>query len=43
MISELNYELIKTRLIDDDLNEKTRNKTIIKDVTAYPFQRLKTT
>jgi hypothetical protein len=40
-ISEVNYELIKTTLIDYDLNEKKMNKTILKDATSLSLSTIK--
>ena len=40
-ISEVNYELIKTTLIDYDLNQKKMNKTILKDATNLSLSTIK--
>ena len=40
-IAEVNYELIKTTLIDYDLNQKKMNKTILKDATNLSLSTIK--
>jgi hypothetical protein len=40
-IAEVNYELIKTILIDYDLNQKKMTKTIIKDATSLCLSTIK--
>jgi hypothetical protein len=40
-IAEVNYELIKTILIDYDLREKKMNKTILKDATSLSLSTIK--
>ena len=40
-ISEVNYELIKTTLIDYDLNEKKMTKTILKDTANLSLSTIK--
>ena len=40
-ISEINYDLIKTKLIDYDLNQKKMNKTILKEATSLSLSTIK--
>ena len=40
-ISEVNYELIRTILIDYDLNQKKMTKTILKDATRLSLSTIK--
>jgi len=40
-ITEVNFELIKTKLIDYDLNKKKMNKTILKDATNLSLSTIK--
>ena len=40
-ISEVNYELIRTTLIDYDLNQKKMTKTILKDATNLSLSTIK--
>ncbi len=40
-ISELNYELIRTTLIDYDLSQKKMTKTILKDATRLSLSTIK--
>jgi hypothetical protein len=40
-VVEVNYELIKTILIDYDLNEKKMNNTILKDATSLSLSTIK--
>ena len=40
-ISEINYELIRTILIDYDLNQKKMTKTILKDATRLSLSTIK--
>ena len=40
-ITEVNFELIKTKLIDYDLNKKKMNKTILKDATSLSLSTIK--
>lgn len=40
-IKEVNYELIKTNLIDYDLNQKKMTKTILKDITGLSLSTIK--